>query len=161
MLSRKNKDLRTVKEGVVGKYVKKETPPEMPIINVWSTEPLKKPNKRIGQSSESNTTSPGQSSISQKFSNMRVSQSPTLLGHEGKYTPNTSMPAIAQRFASLSLASNEGNMGVSSPSLFNSSVPSNLISSVNHTYMGQYTGSQYNIDKTQVFYFLKSSKFFL
>lgn len=30
MLSRKNKDLRTIKEGVVGKYVKKETPPEMP-----------------------------------------------------------------------------------------------------------------------------------
>lgn len=30
MLSRKNKDLRTIKEGVVGKYVKKDTPPEMP-----------------------------------------------------------------------------------------------------------------------------------
>lgn len=30
MKSRKNKDLRTIKEGVVGKYVKKETPPEMP-----------------------------------------------------------------------------------------------------------------------------------
>lgn len=29
MLSRK-KDQRTIKEGVVGKYVKKETPPEMP-----------------------------------------------------------------------------------------------------------------------------------
>lgn len=29
MLSKKNKDLRTIKEGVVGKYVKKETPPEM------------------------------------------------------------------------------------------------------------------------------------
>lgn len=30
MLSRKNKELRTIKEGVVGKYVKKDTPPEMP-----------------------------------------------------------------------------------------------------------------------------------
>ena len=30
MLSRKNKDLRTIKEGVVGKYVKKDTPPEVP-----------------------------------------------------------------------------------------------------------------------------------
>lgn len=30
MLSRKNKDLRTIKEGVVGRYVKKDTPPEMP-----------------------------------------------------------------------------------------------------------------------------------
>lgn len=30
MLSRKNKDLRAIKDGVVGKYVKKDTPPEMP-----------------------------------------------------------------------------------------------------------------------------------
>lgn len=30
MLSRKNKDLRTIKEGVVGKYVKKDSPPEIP-----------------------------------------------------------------------------------------------------------------------------------
>lgn len=30
MLSRKNKELRTIKDGVVGKYVKKDTPPEMP-----------------------------------------------------------------------------------------------------------------------------------
>lgn len=30
MLSRKNKELKTIKEGVVGKYVKKDTPPEMP-----------------------------------------------------------------------------------------------------------------------------------
>lgn len=27
MLSRKNKDSKTIKEGVVGKYVKKDTPP--------------------------------------------------------------------------------------------------------------------------------------
>lgn len=37
MLSRKSKD-KTIKEGVVGKYVKKETPPEIPseciIINI-------------------------------------------------------------------------------------------------------------------------------
>lgn len=29
MLSRKNKELKTIKEGVVGKYVKKDTPPEI------------------------------------------------------------------------------------------------------------------------------------
>lgn len=71
MLSRKNKDLRTIKEGVVGKYVKKETPPEMPsinyfyskndtqmslkllipnilfsVINVWTTEPNKRARRR-------------------------------------------------------------------------------------------------------------------
>lgn len=36
MLSRRNKDKTAHKEGVVGKYVKKETPPEIPVINVWS-----------------------------------------------------------------------------------------------------------------------------
>ncbi|KAM7360962.1 scaffold protein salvador [Cochliomyia hominivorax] len=37
MLSRRSKDKQTAhKEGVVGKYVKKETPPEIPVINVWS-----------------------------------------------------------------------------------------------------------------------------
>lgn len=35
MLTRKNKDLRTIKEGVVGKYVKKDTPPEMPSKLLW------------------------------------------------------------------------------------------------------------------------------
>ncbi|XP_018799123.1 PREDICTED: scaffold protein salvador [Bactrocera latifrons] len=37
MLSRRSKEKATAhKEGVVGKYVKKETPPEIPVINVWS-----------------------------------------------------------------------------------------------------------------------------
>nr|XP_013100397.1 unnamed protein product [Stomoxys calcitrans] len=38
MLSRRNKDKTAAahKEGVVGKYVKKDTPPEIPVINVWS-----------------------------------------------------------------------------------------------------------------------------
>lgn len=34
MLSRKSKD-KTIKEGVVGKYVKKETPPEIPSENLF------------------------------------------------------------------------------------------------------------------------------
>lgn len=34
MLSRKNKDTRTIKEGVVGKYVKKDKPPEIPSMFV-------------------------------------------------------------------------------------------------------------------------------
>ncbi|XP_053946216.1 scaffold protein salvador [Anastrepha ludens] len=37
MLSRRSKEKATAhKEGVVGKYVKKETPPEIPVINVWT-----------------------------------------------------------------------------------------------------------------------------
>lgn len=30
MLSRKNKEFKTIKDGVVGKYIKKDTPPEIP-----------------------------------------------------------------------------------------------------------------------------------
>uniref|UniRef100_A0A1A9VR20 Scaffold protein salvador n=1 Tax=Glossina austeni TaxID=7395 RepID=A0A1A9VR20_GLOAU len=37
MLTRRSKEKsNTHKEGVVGKYVKKDTPPEIPVINVWS-----------------------------------------------------------------------------------------------------------------------------
>ncbi|KAI1295503.1 Protein salvador -like protein 1 [Halotydeus destructor] len=36
MLSKK-KELKNLRDGVPGKYVKKDTPPEMPIINVWTT----------------------------------------------------------------------------------------------------------------------------
>lgn len=37
MLSRRSKE-KQHKEGVVGKYVKKDTPPEIPVINVWSSD---------------------------------------------------------------------------------------------------------------------------
>ncbi|EDW58318.2 scaffold protein salvador isoform X1 [Drosophila virilis] len=38
MLSRRSKDKSQAhKEGVVGKYVKKDTPPEIPVINVWTS----------------------------------------------------------------------------------------------------------------------------
>lgn len=40
MLSRKNKDLRTIKDGVVGKYVKKESPPEIPSKYIWIWQPI-------------------------------------------------------------------------------------------------------------------------
>ncbi|XP_017956882.1 scaffold protein salvador [Drosophila navojoa] len=40
MLSRRSKDKSQAhKEGVVGKYVKKDTPPEIPVINVWTSYP--------------------------------------------------------------------------------------------------------------------------
>lgn len=38
MLSRRSKEKSQAhKEGVVGKYVKKDTPPEIPVINVWTS----------------------------------------------------------------------------------------------------------------------------
>nr|CAD7412808.1 unnamed protein product [Timema poppensis] len=98
MLSRKNKDLRTIKEGVVGKYVKKETPPEMPIINIWSIEPSRKVHRRTTTTgSTAATTVTQQTSIVQKFGNSRTSTPSALGGHEGKYTPSSSVPDLAQR----------------------------------------------------------------
>lgn len=145
MLSRKNKDLRTIKEGVVGKYVKKETPPEIPIINVWSTEPVRKTQQRAHQSSSSSAPSP-QSSIVQKFGNNRMTPS-NLGGHEGKYTQNNSVPDLAQRFASLS-AGNE------SPGQSTSHIPthiygSGMVPAMSHTFFNQYTGSEFNLNKVE------------
>ncbi|XP_047119064.1 scaffold protein salvador [Schistocerca piceifrons] len=148
MLSRKNRDLRTIKEGVVGKYVKKETPPEMPIINVWTTEPTKKSHRRINQSPSPTTSTVQETSITQKFGNNRIA--PNLGGHEGKYTPSSSVPDIAQRFASMSVGSGSGSDGSGS----NSRLPPTtygtaLVPSVSHTYFNQYTGSEYSLNKMQ------------
>ncbi|XP_029055818.1 protein salvador homolog 1 isoform X2 [Osmia lignaria lignaria] len=101
MLSRKNKDLRTIKEGVVGKYVKKETPPEMPIINVWTTEPNRRTRNRNNHPTIPTSMSiPQQPSMVQKFGNTKTTMSAVGLGsHEGKYTPNSSVPDLAQRYS--------------------------------------------------------------
>ncbi|XP_015364522.1 PREDICTED: scaffold protein salvador isoform X1 [Diuraphis noxia] len=113
MLSRKNKDTRTIKEGVVGKYVKKDKPPEIPIINVWTTEPFRKNNHSRTNVSESpnlnNTNQP--SGSAQKFGNVKNTPSPSMLiGHEGKYTPSSSVPDLAQKFANANLWSNSPNI---------------------------------------------------
>ncbi|XP_069671662.1 uncharacterized protein sav [Periplaneta americana] len=146
MLSRK-KDLRTIKEGVVGKYVKKETPPEMPIINVWSTEPIRKGQRRGNQSPSPNMSVVQQTSIVQKFGNSRMTPS-ALGGHEGKYTPSSSVPDLAQRFASLSVSSGS-EASSSSPRLNHSLYGNGLAPAMSHTYINQYTGSEYNLDKMQ------------
>lgn len=106
MLSRKNKDTRTIKDGVVGKYVKKDKPPEIPIINVWTTEPFRKNNHTRINVLESpnlnNINQPGDSV--QKFGNVKNTPSPSILiGHEGKYTPSSSVPDLAQKFANANL----------------------------------------------------------
>ncbi|XP_063222216.1 protein salvador homolog 1 isoform X2 [Bacillus rossius redtenbacheri] len=137
MYSKKNKDLRTVKEGVVGKYVKKDTPPEMPIINVWSTETTRKGNRRSNVTPPNNISA--QQSIVQKFGNSCIVAS-VPSEHEGKYTPNSSVPDLVHRFASLSV----GEAAHGQP-LYGSG----LVPAMSHTYINQYTGSEYNLDKMQ------------
>ncbi|KAH1007850.1 hypothetical protein HUJ04_005033 [Dendroctonus ponderosae] len=109
MLSRKNKDLRAIKDGVVGKYVKKDTPPEMPIINVWTTEPKRRSSSQSRSSlPPQGLSQPSQNSNAvqtvQKFGNQKTTISDVGLGaHEGKYTPSASVPDLATKFANLSV----------------------------------------------------------
>ncbi|XP_012231102.1 protein salvador homolog 1 [Linepithema humile] len=149
MLSRKNKDLRTIKEGVVGKYVKKETPPEMPIINVWTTEPNKRTRRRNNHSTMPASMSiPQQPSMVQKFGNTKTTPSAVGLGsHEGKYTPNSSVPDLAQRFANLSI-----NTGMNDGMISRTATPMyhpELSPAMSHTYINQYAGSEYHLDRVQ------------
>ncbi|XP_059616327.1 scaffold protein salvador [Phlebotomus argentipes] len=97
MLSRKSKD-KSIKEGVVGKYVKKDTPPDIPIINVWTTEEAKIKAKARRNSQQLNETNVSQNFAGSRgqlpnavFANGRnlAAKQSTGLGHEGKYTPNT------------------------------------------------------------------------
>ncbi|XP_043503559.1 scaffold protein salvador-like [Polistes fuscatus] len=148
MLSRKNKDLRTIKEGVVGKYIKKETPPEMPIINVWTTEPNRRARRRNHPTIPSSMSIPQQPSIVQKFGNTKTTMSAVGLGsHEGKYTPNSSIPDLAQRFAGLSINTglNEGMPSRTATPLYHSG----LSPAASHTYVNQYAGSEYHLDRVQ------------
>ncbi|XP_015179951.1 PREDICTED: scaffold protein salvador-like isoform X2 [Polistes dominula] len=148
MLSRKNKDLRTIKEGVVGKYIKKETPPEMPIINVWTTEPNRRVRRRNHPTIPSSMSIPQQPSIVQKFGNTKTTMSAVGLGsHEGKYTPNSSVPDLAQRFTGLSVNTglNEGISSRTTTPLYHSG----LSPAASHTYVNQYAGSEYHLDRVQ------------
>uniref|UniRef100_A0A023F866 Putative scaffold protein salvador n=3 Tax=Triatoma infestans TaxID=30076 RepID=A0A023F866_TRIIF len=182
MLSRK-RDSRNVKEGVVGKYVKKDTPPEIPIINVWSIEPQKKPAKKVGFRTENaamysttlnttgmtsdrnsrhyegNSLNPFQfqlqnDSISQKFSMNRAGQSSaTVRGYEGKYTTSFSIPDLSQRFANLHVASSEECTPIPQTPIYTSAGTPNDITALSpQPYTIHCSGSQYNLEKSQVAY---------
>ncbi|XP_052903391.1 scaffold protein salvador [Anopheles moucheti] len=112
MLSRKSKD-KSIKEGVVGKYVKKDTPPEIPTVNVWTAEQNKSKlakSRRSSQQIVSNTGQPpglpltaNSSNIQnvQKFGNSKVLTKVGGLGHEGKYTPSNNIPNLSHKFGSI------------------------------------------------------------
>lgn len=131
MLSRKSKD-KSIKDGVVGKYVKRDTPPEIPIINVLTSEGKNKLTKgrrssqqvfgvnNAGQPNNGNIYVPGplmpnnnnNNNLNnvQKFGNVKVTASMGGLGHEGKYTPSNRIPNLAQKFVNLSLQSEQPNI---------------------------------------------------
>jgi len=79
-----------------------------------------------------------------RFSIGRMSQQGSLSSAEGRFTPSSSMPDLAQRFTNLSvgcepLARNSGPV-FSGP----------MMPAMSHTYINQYTGSDFNLDKQLV-----------
>ncbi|XP_059485887.1 scaffold protein salvador [Neocloeon triangulifer] len=140
MLSRK-KEMRNIKEGVVGKYVKKDTPPDLPVINVWTNDST---NKRL--SSRPNhlqqLTPPGGMVHQHQFSVGRTTpQATTLSTPEGRFTPSSSMPDLAQRFTNLSVACEP-------PARLSGSIYSGgMVPAMSHTYINQYAGSDFSLDK--------------
>ncbi|XP_012256304.1 protein salvador homolog 1-like isoform X2 [Athalia rosae] len=89
-----------------------------------------------------------QPSMVQKFGNTKTTMSAVGLGsHEGKYTPNSSVPDLAQRFASLSVTSGSSD-GTTSRTPTPMYHPG-LSPAISHTYVNQYAGSEYHLDRIQ------------
>ncbi|XP_049877664.1 protein salvador homolog 1 isoform X2 [Pectinophora gossypiella] len=91
MISRKGQKAN-VNEGVVGKYIKKDTPPDLPIINVWTTGHNRRPKSQPF----------GASDVGSQSHENKFGKAQTMSGHAGKYTPSESVPNLASRFANLS-----------------------------------------------------------
>lgn len=79
MLSRKKHSKGNINEGVVGKYVKKDTPPELPrIINMWTNvyqQPVRKGTtfQRRTSANLPEPVQPHPTSIAQKYANAKAS----------------------------------------------------------------------------------------
>ncbi|KFM57224.1 Protein salvador-like protein, partial [Stegodyphus mimosarum] len=85
MLSSKKKDLKYLSDGVAGKYVKKDTPPDLPIVNVWTTvsqQPTKKivslTRKGSDKSVKETKPVPQPTSLAQKCAKASQSQMPCI-----------------------------------------------------------------------------------
>lgn len=136
MYSKKSKELRNVKDGVVGKYVKKDTPSELPIINVWGQEAPRRPPPPT-------PPRPQPATVARRVGPAALPSA--LLGKEGKYTPNTSVPDLTASLRSLRVRP----PGPSGHPPGNSSVPD---LSPRHSYLGHYDrfqpdGLPYHFDR--------------
>lgn len=76
-----------------------------PVINVWTTEPKRRPSSQPRNSISSNASVVGGATAQhtantiQKFGNQKTTISDVGLGaHEGKYTPSASVPDLATRY---------------------------------------------------------------
>ncbi|KAG8196780.1 hypothetical protein JTE90_014512 [Oedothorax gibbosus] len=90
MLSSKKKDLKYLSDGVAGKYVKKDTPPELPVLNVWTAvnePPVKKAISLVRRLSDKSTKespkevrrpAPQPTSLAQKCAKASQSQIPAI-----------------------------------------------------------------------------------
>ncbi|XP_047496006.1 protein salvador homolog 1-like [Penaeus chinensis] len=144
--SRKKSDTMSSCDSLAGKYIKKESPPEVSIINVWpnaSQSDLRKRKSTVNPPyvSSSNPPSHQASPLVQKYST--GSRTPVNgMAHgglEGKYTPNVG--EVTQRMGGLHL----GSRGSLDGMLKQQAPPSPAM--FNHTFINHYTGSQYSLDQ--------------
>ncbi|XP_076060676.1 uncharacterized protein LOC143036804 [Oratosquilla oratoria] len=145
----KKKDLTTSCDSLAGKYIKKESPPVLPIINVWTstsanfyqTTPSKRKNATaLPYQGSGNPSTPQTSPLVQKYSSgARTPQSSVPpSGTEGKYTPNSG--ELVPRMGALSLASGGSLNGIHKPVTSSQGV-------FNQTFVNHFAGSQRNIDQ--------------
>ncbi|KAK8730205.1 hypothetical protein OTU49_008143 [Cherax quadricarinatus] len=142
----RKKDTTASCDSLVGKYIKKDSPPEVPIINVWPNANQNDMRKRKSTItppyvSSSNPPSHQSSPMVQKYSTS--SRAPlngmSHGGTEGKYTPNVG--EVVQHLGGMYLGSRGSLDGLlkqqapSSPAMFN------------HTFINHYTGSQHSLDQ--------------
>ncbi|KAK4309176.1 hypothetical protein Pmani_019172 [Petrolisthes manimaculis] len=150
--SRKKDNVTASCDSLAGKYIKKDSPPEVPIINVWpkasqAADLLRKRSRStVAPPYVSSSTPPSHqpSPVLQKYS----TGNRTHAGTEGKYTPNVG--EVVQRMAGVYVGSSRGSLDSilkqqqqqqqqqtpPSPALFNHT-----------TYVNHYTGSQHNLDQ--------------
>ena len=144
--SSRKKDSTASCDTLAGKYIKKESPPGVPIINVWPNPSQNDSKKRkvpvtAPHVAGGNPPAHNASLLVHKYST--GSRTPmngmSHGGTEGKYTPN--MGEVTQCLGGLYLGSRGSLDGMlkqqapPSPSLFN------------HTYINHYTGSQHSLDQ--------------
>uniref|UniRef100_A0A0P4WIW4 Uncharacterized protein n=2 Tax=Scylla olivacea TaxID=85551 RepID=A0A0P4WIW4_SCYOL len=144
--SSRKKDITASCDSLAGKYIKKESPPEVPIINIWPNASQSDMRKRKSSHappyvSSTNPPSHQASPMLQKYSagsRGQVSGKPHG-GTEGKYTPNVG--EVVQRMGGLYL----GNRSSMDGMLKQQAPPPSAM--FNHTYVNHYTGSQHSLDQ--------------
>ncbi|CAG7723679.1 unnamed protein product [Allacma fusca] len=93
MLSKKNKESKNIADGVVGTYVKKDTPPTVSLINVWTPDKVNS-KKAAKKSTSQNKGLESSTAVPQHYDNASVMNQ--LMPAGPKYTGFGQVPLVAK-----------------------------------------------------------------